>query len=88
MKAVLPPRSVLRVRAIANPEIDIHAGDTFRVGYYSKQDGLDCVWLVNHLGEYEQTWDQKSLLDTFKVVELSDETDLFGTDRPKIEAIP
>ena len=26
-------------------------GRRFRIGYYSRQDGLDCIWLVNEKGE-------------------------------------
>jgi hypothetical protein len=60
-------------------------GKTFRIGYYRKQDGLDCVWLVNADAEYEQTTDQLSIQTEFDVLELSDETDFFGVDRTIIE---
>jgi hypothetical protein len=42
-------------------------GRQFRVGYYSPNDGLDCIWLVNENGEYEQTTDRKFLLKYFDV---------------------
>ena len=60
-------------------------GDTFRIGYYRRQDGPNVVWLVNALGEYQQTWDQVSLLETFEVVKWSDETDIYGVNRPELE---
>jgi len=59
-------------------------GRTFRVGYYNRQDGLDCVWLVGNAGDYEETVDQAMIRTHFEVVRRSDETDLFGTDRPAI----
>ena len=62
-------------------------GDTFRIGYYSKQDGPHCVWLVDAAGNYDQTWDQKSLLDYFEILELSDETDTYGTHRQALGSI-
>jgi hypothetical protein len=87
-KDILPPRSVVRVRAV-DPDWDskMKLGDTFRIGYYSKQDGPNVVWLVNAVGEYQETWDQVSLLETFEVVERSDETDIYGVRRPTLEVI-
>jgi len=52
-------------------------GRIFRVGYYSKQDGIDCIWLVNEKGEYEQTTCREYLLKYFEPVEISHETDFF-----------
>jgi hypothetical protein len=63
---------------------DLTIGDTFRVGYYSRQDGSSVVWLVDDAGNYLQTWDQQSLLDYFEVIKSSEETDLYGTYRPKL----
>jgi hypothetical protein len=54
---VIPPRS--RVRLIRadkkTPSWHQDVGRQFRIGYYSRQDGLDCIWLVNENGGYEQT---------------------------------
>jgi hypothetical protein len=58
------------------------AGREFRIGYYSRQDGLDCVWLVNEQGKYCQTWDQSGMNTDFEILEVSGETDLFGLDCP------
>ncbi len=57
---------------------------TFRIGYYRKSDGLDCVWLVDDEGDYGQTADQESIRKHFTMLELSEEEDLFGLDRPVI----
>jgi hypothetical protein len=62
-------------------------GQNVSHGYYSRQDGLDCVWLVNEKAEYEQTTDQHSIATEFDVRELSEETDLFGVERPIIEPL-
>jgi hypothetical protein len=73
---VIPPRSVVRLLA---PWGDVQ-GRIFRIGYYSRQDGLNCVWLVNEAGEYEQTTDQSSIDKEFEILKVSGETDLFGVD--------
>jgi len=88
LKDIIPPRSVIRlIKREFDWDTDLQVGDTFRIGYYSRQDGPNCVWLVDSAGKYSQTWDQTSLLDNFEVVERSDETDIFGHTRPQIEAI-
>jgi hypothetical protein len=85
-KTVIPPKSLVRLTK-REPDWDeeLKIGETFRIGYYSKQDGPNCVWLVNDTGRYGQTWDQESLLDYFEVVSLSDETDTYGTRRSALE---
>jgi hypothetical protein len=82
----IPPRSVVTlVRADEKtPQWREQIGRRFRIGYYSEQDGLDCVWLVNDAGEYEQTIDNETLLRHFVVDELSKEADFFGRNRPKL----
>src|SRR5580658_24688 len=80
---VIPPRSVVKLlSAWGNDQ-----GRVFRIGYYSRQDGLNCVWLVNESGEYEQTTDQKSMDEDFEILKLSTETDLFGVDREILRPI-
>src|ERR1700730_4593268 len=59
-------------------------GRTFRVGYYSKMDGLDCVWLVNDEGIYEQTTNHEFLYRYFDVIHFSNITNWYGRRRPKI----
>jgi hypothetical protein len=74
---VIPPRSVVRLLLRWGKD----QGRLFRIGYYSRQDGLNCVWLVNEAGAYEQTTDQKSIENDFEVLKRSAETDLYGVDR-------
>ena len=83
---IIPPRSVVElVRADTTTEgWKPNIGRRFRVGYYSRQDGLDCVWLVNDAGEYEQTTDQESLSKYFKIIKRSSEKDFFGTNRRRL----
>jgi hypothetical protein len=57
-------------------------GRIFRIGYYSEKDGLDCIWLVNEKGEYEQTTDREYLLKYFEPLELSSEAELYGKGKP------
>jgi hypothetical protein len=81
-KAVIPPQSVVRlVRTYPDSKTDLKIGDEFRIGYYSKQDGTQCVWLVDSTGDYSHTWDQDDLLNYFEVVTRSEETDTYGTHR-------
>src|SRR6266404_2498542 len=74
----IPPRSLVRLKRRVGSE---RPGREFRVGYYNRQDGLACVWLVNEAGEYEQTWDQRGIAEDFEVLFMSDETDLHGDRR-------
>ena len=80
---VIPPRSVVK---LLSPWGD-DQGTIFRIGYYSRQDGLNCVWLVNETGTYEQTTDQKSIENDFEVLQLAAETDLFGINREALGPI-
>jgi hypothetical protein len=59
-------------------------GRRFRVGYYSWQDGLDCIWLVNDEGEYEQTVDHEFFNKCFDIKTLSTERSLYGRNRPPL----
>jgi len=83
---IIPPRSVVElVRADkAAKGWRANVGRRFRIGYYRPNDGLDCVWLVNDEGEYEQTTDQEFLQKYFKIVKLSKEKDLFGRNRRRL----
>jgi hypothetical protein len=74
---VIPPRSVVKLTAKWGNK----QGRVFRIGYYSRQDGLNCIWLVNEAGSYEQTTDQKSIETDFEVLNLSTETDMYGVNR-------
>jgi hypothetical protein len=83
---IIPPRSRVRlVRADRTTrEWQREIGRQFRVGYYSRQDGLDCIWLVNEKGEYEQTTDRDGLLRYFAIEKLTDERDYYGVHKRKL----
>ena len=75
---VLPPRSVVILASIdpsSTPDWAPDRGRIFRIGYYNREDGLDCIWLVNEAGEYEQTTDRHALLKHFVILQLSNEDD-------------
>lgn len=88
MKTVrpLPPRSILRLANLwPHARKQGHEiGEIRRVGYYSKQDGLDCIWLVDNNGSYNWAADRVWVLDKFEVIRLSNETDLYGTTKRKL----
>ncbi len=81
---VIPPGSVFRLRRSDRntPSWKADVGRLFRIGYYSRQDGLDVIWLVNDSGEYEQTTDREFLLKYFEPISISGETDWYGDDKP------
>jgi hypothetical protein len=79
---VIPPQSVVKLLSRWGND----QGKIFRIGYYNPQDGLNCVWLVNESGSYEQTTDQRSIRKDFEILELSMETDLYGVDRKVLGA--
>src|SRR5262245_42098219 len=82
----IPPGSVVKLIRTdrRTPAWKGQVGRRFRIGYYSKQDGLDVVWLVDAAGKYCQTADHHCLSSYFRIVRLSRETDLYGTKRPKL----
>jgi hypothetical protein len=57
---VIPPLSLVEITKVTLDESawKDHLGRVFRIGYYSEQDGLDCVWLVDDAGEYREAVDQ------------------------------
>ncbi len=60
-------------------------GRRFRIGYYSRMDSLDCIWLVNDEGKYERTIDHDFLQKYFEIEILSEEKSLYGRNRPQFE---
>lgn len=86
LSSVIPPLSVVKIAKVTRqtPAWKNCKGKIYRVGYYGKQDGLDCVWLVDDDGKYREAVDQGMIKTHFEILELSDETDLFGDDRPII----
>jgi hypothetical protein len=85
----IPPLSVVQiVHTDRNtPAWSRAKGRIFRVGYYSKQDGLDCIWLVNGEGKYEQATDHEFLYRYFDVISFARNSNWFGRRRPKIGPI-
>jgi hypothetical protein len=86
---VIPPRSRLRLVRFdkQTPAWRKDVGREFRVGYYSRKDGLDCIWLVNEDGKYEQTTDRKFLLKYFEVELLSEERNFYGRGKRRLGKI-
>lgn len=76
---VIPPRSKFKlVYSDENTRMwKNQIGRIFRIGYYSKQDGADCIWLVNEKGEYDQTTSREYLLKYFEPLEISGETEFY-----------
>lgn len=83
---IIPPRSRVRlIRAERNAHDGRNQiGRRFRVGYYGRKDGLDCIWLVNEKGEYEQTTDREHLLRDFEIEKLTDERDYYGLHKRRL----
>lgn len=75
----IPPKSVIRLGR--------GRGRIFRIGYYGRRDGLDCIWLVNDDGEYEQTIGHDFLFTQCDIIVVSDENDLYGKNRAKLPSI-
>jgi hypothetical protein len=83
---IIPPRSRVRLaRFDANtPRWRKEVGRQFRVGYYSLKDGLDCIWLVDENGRYEQTTDRAFLLKYFDLERLSGERNFYGRGKRRL----
>jgi hypothetical protein len=75
---IAPCLRVRLIRADDQAPWKKQVGRPFREGYYNLKDGLNCIWLVNEGGEYEQTTDGKFLLKYFDIEHLSEERSLFG----------
>lgn len=85
--APIPPSSVISVRRTARNPWAHEVGRIFRVGYYSKSDGLDCIWLVNEQGEDDQTIDHECLNKFFDIQAIGKERSLYGRGRPQFPAL-
>ena len=86
---IIPPRSRVRLIRVDSqtPSWKKDIGRQFRVGYYSRKDGLDCIWLVNENGAYEQTTDRRFLLKYFNVEHLSQEKNFYGRGKRRLRKI-
>ena len=78
----IPPCSVISVRRAARSPWANEVGRIFRVGYYGRNDGLDCIWLVDERGKYDQSIDHECLHKFFTVESVAKERNLYGRDRP------
>ncbi len=84
--AIIRPRTVLTLKKLwphARKQ-GRELGQIWRVGYYSKRDGLEVVWLVDEKGEYQWTVDKDFVVEFFCVVSESKERSLYGLHRPPI----
>ncbi len=77
----------MRAKGSPSPSWRKNVGRRFRIGYYSKSDDLDCIWLVNEQGEYEQTIDHDFLKKFFEIESVNRERSLYGKNRPPLGAI-
>jgi hypothetical protein len=83
----VPPCSVVRVKNAPKNPWRAEVGRRFRVGYYSQQDGLDCILLVNDQGKYEQSLDHETLARFFDIETVSQERSRYGRNRPQFSPI-
>jgi hypothetical protein len=83
----IPPTSIVTVKTSLSRSWKKNVGQRFRIGYYSWQDGLDCIWLVNEEGKYEQTIDHEFLLKHFEIESVARERSLYGKGRPALGPI-
>jgi len=83
---VIPPLSLVKVVKVTSqePSWTGYEGRVFRIDYYSPNDSLDCVWLVDDGGRYSETVDQEMIKTHFEILRCSDESDFYGVDRPVI----
>ena len=83
----IPPCSVISVRRERLSPWASEVGRVFRVGYYGKTDGLDCIWLVDENGKYCQTIDHDCLNKFFDVRLIAKERSLYGRGRPQFSPL-
>ena len=81
---IIPPGTRVRLARSdsSKPGWQDCVGAIYTVGYYCDDCGLATIWLVNADGEYEQTVNRSCLVEYFDILEVSDETDYFGAERP------
>lgn len=86
-KIPIPPLSVVKlIKLWPHSRSKGHEiGQQWRIGYYSQQDGLDCIWLVDDGGNYNWTCDHEWLYEHFEIVKHSNETDFWGENRAPID---
>ena len=62
-------------------------GLRLRVGYYSRMDGLNVIWIVYPNAEYGETTDHSDFREFFRVVFDSGDTDYCGVGRPRLKPL-
>lgn len=86
MKRPLNPKTVLKLVRLwpharrQGREI----GQVYRVGYYCRHCGMDCVWLVDSKGRYDWTADHSWIEKHFVVIKASFERSLYGQNKPSL----
>jgi len=79
IKEVIPPRSIVELIKVGEPphlwKKDL--GTKYEIGYYSKNDGLDVVWLLKINTDHRETVDQDAIRKYFKIIYLSDEKEYY-----------
>jgi hypothetical protein len=96
INGVLVPRNIhfaLRSRLalwlwVKKSRGSLRCGQSFRAGYYSWRDGLDCIWLVNDAGKYLQTIDRDFLQKHFEVESKCKERSVYGRNRAQLLPTP
>ena len=81
------PISLCSVVVVKKSRGTLRRGQRFRVGYYSWQDGLVCIWLVDDSGKYNDTIDHEFLLTHFEIETQAKERSLYGRNRPQFQPI-
>ena len=78
----IPPCSIVAVKDVPRSPWAKKIGRVFRIGYYSRTDRLDCIWLVDETGQYRETLDHDYLNKFFEIRSISKERSLYGRGRP------
>ena len=83
----IPPRSTVRVKDVPRSPWRKELGKVFQIGYYSKMDGLDCLWLLDEQGDTARTLDLASLHKFFENVSIWNERSHYGRNRRSLEPL-
>jgi hypothetical protein len=55
----------------------------FQSRVLQQDDGLDCIWLVDETGSYDQTIDHEDLHKFFEIQSVAKQRSLYGRGRPQ-----
>ncbi|KIE42207.1 hypothetical protein [Geobacter anodireducens] len=86
---IIPPKTIVRLFKYDEntPDWKDDVDNIYCVGYYSRQDGLETLWLVDMKGDYCQTTDKDFLLKYFEILTIGDVEDYYGENSPVIAGI-